>query len=372
EEDFKMKGYNVDTLKEIFTELEFKTLGKRILGDQFNIFSTAPEGVQTDLFGNVTDTVPTVKPKEEIEDETPATGLPAGKNIENTPHHYVAVEGEAAIKELIEKLKGHKEISFDTETTGIDANNCELVGLSFCIKPGEGFYVPCPPDKEATLKIIQFFQPLFDDAGKLWIGQNIKYDLLVMKWYGAEFKGEVFDTMVAHYVIEPEGRRNMDLLSAQFLGYEPVHIEDLIGKKGKNQGTMRDVELDIIKEYAVEDADITLQLKNSFEPLLQKKEVKKVFDEVETPLVKVLTDMEYQGVRVDMEFLNEYSKELEKEALIREKSVYEQAGVRFNLASPKQLGEVLFEKLQLDPKAKKTKGGQYATGEDVLLKLANS
>src|SRR5690606_7859424 len=187
-----------------------------------------------------------------------------------------------------------------------------------------------------------------------------------------EFKGEVFDTMVAHYVIEPEGRRNMDLLSAQFLGYEPVHIEDLIGKKGKNQGTMRDVELDIIKEYAVEDADITLQLKNSFEPLLQKKEVKKVFDEVETPLVKVLTDMEYQGVRVDMEFLNEYSKELEKEALIREKSVYEQAGVRFNLASHKQLGEVLFEKLQLDPKAKKTKGGQYATGEDVLLKLANS
>ena len=373
EEDFRMKGYNVDILKEIFTELEFKTLGKRILGDQFNIFSTAPEGVQTDLFGNIIGTQITVKPKEETEeDETPATGLPAGKNIHNTPHNYLVVEGADAIWDLVEKLKPVKEISFDTETTGIDANNCELVGLSFCITPGEGYYVPCPPDKTDATRVVEMFKPIFDDAGKVWIGQNIKYDLLVLKWYGMEFTGEVFDTMVAHYVIEPEGRRNMDLLSAQFLGYEPIHIEELIGKKGKGQGTMRDVELDLIKEYAVEDADITLQLKNSFQPLLEKKQVKKVFDEVETPLIKVLTDMEFQGVKVDMEFLNEYSKELEKEALIREKSVYEQAGVRFNLASPKQLGEVLFEKLQLDPKAKKTKGGQYATGEDVLLKLANS
>ena len=372
EEDFRMKGYNVDILKEIFTELEFKTLGKRILGDQFNIFSTVPEGVQTDLFGNITGTPATVKSTEETEDETVVTGLPAGKNINNTPHNYMVVEGVDATRELLEKLKPVKEISFDTETTGIDANNCELVGLSFCIKPGEGYYVPCPPDKAEATRIVELFKPIFGDAGKIWIGQNIKYDLLVLKWYGIEFTGQVFDTMVAHYVIEPEGRRNMDLLSAQFLGYEPIHIEELIGKKGKGQGTMRDVELELIKEYAVEDADITLQLKNSFEPLLEKKQVKKVFDEVETPLVKVLTDMEFQGVKVDMEFLNEYSKELEKEALIREKSVYEQAGVRFNLASPKQLGEVLFEKLQLDPKAKKTKGGQYATGEDVLLKLANS
>ncbi len=372
EEDFRIKEYNVDVLKEVFTELEFKTLGKRILGDQFNIFSTAPEGVQTDLFGNITGTQVAVKPKEEIEEDTPATGLPAGKNINNTTHNYLVIEGDDAIRELVEKLKPFKEISFDTETTGIDANNCELVGLSFCVTPGEGYYVPCPPDKTDATRIVEMFRPVFDDASKVWIGQNIKYDLLVLKWYGIEFKGEVFDTMVAHYVIEPEGRRNMDLLSAQFLGYEPIHIEELIGKKGKGQGTMRDVDLDLIKEYAVEDADITLQLKNSFQPLLDKKDVKKVFEEVETPLVKVLTDMEFQGVKVDMEFLNEYSKELEKEALIREKSVYEQAGVRFNLASPKQLGEVLFEKLQLDPKAKKTKGGQYATGEDVLLKLANS
>ena len=177
--------------------------------------------------------------------------------------------------------------------------------------------------------------------------------------------------MLAHYLIEPEGRRSMDLLSAQYLGYEPVHIEELIGKKGKSQGSMRDVELEKIKEYAAEDADITLQLKHVFVPLLQEKEVAQVFEKVENPLVRVLTDMEFEGVKIDVPFLQDYSKELETEATRCEESVYAQAGVRFNLASPKQLGEVLFEKLKLDPKAKKTKTGQYATGEDVLLKLAS-
>ena len=193
----------------------------------------------------------------------------------------------------------------------------------------------------------------------------------MLKWYGVELKGKVFDTMLAHYVIESEGRRNMDMLSAQYLSYQPISIEELIGKKGKNQGTMRDVELEKIKEYAVEDADITLQLKNVFTPLLKRKEVEKVFEEVESPLVKVLADMEYEGVKVDMDFLNQYSKELETEAKRCEESVYSQAGVRFNLSSPKQLGEVLFEKLQLDAKGRKTKGGQYSTGEDVLLKLSH-
>jgi DNA polymerase-1 len=176
---------------------------------------------------------------------------------------------------------------------------------------------------------------------------------------------------VAHYVIEPEGRRNMDLLSAQFLGYEPVHIEELIGKKGKGQGTMRDVELEKIKEYAAEDADITLQLYNAFVPLLKEKKVQTVFDEVETPLVKVLTNVEFEGVKIDVDFLKEYSVQLEQEAKRSEESVYEQAGIRFNLSSPQQLGKVLFETLQLDPKARKTKTGQYATGEDVLMKLAH-
>ena len=186
-----------------------------------------------------------------------------------------------------------------------------------------------------------------------------------------EIKGKIFDTMLAHYVIDPEGKRNMDLLSAQYLGYDPVHIEELIGKKGKGQGNMRDVAIEKISEYAAEDADITLQLKNKFYPLLDSKSVRKVFEEVENPLVKVLADMEFEGIRVDMDFLKEYSKELEKQAATAEENVYREAGVRFNLSSPKQLGEVLFDKLKLDPKAKKTKTGQYATGEDVLLKLAH-
>ena len=193
----------------------------------------------------------------------------------------------------------------------------------------------------------------------------------MLKWYGFELKGNVYDTMLAHYVIEPEGRRSMDLLSSQYLNYEPVHIDELIGKKGVGQGTMRDVEVEKVKEYAAEDADITLQLKKVFEPLVTSKEVERVLETAENPLVKVLTDMEFEGVRIDMNFLKEYSVELEKDAKIFENNVYEQAGVRFNLASPKQLGEVLFDKLKLDPKAKKTKTGQYATGEDVLQKLSH-
>lgn len=211
---------------------------------------------------------------------------------------------------------------------------------------------------------------MFEDEGKTWIGQNLKYDLLVMKWYEVEFKGKIFDTMLAHYVIDPDGKRSMDVLSEKYLGYEPIHIEELIGKKGKSQGTMRDVELEKITDYAAEDADITLQLKEVFEPMLLKKEVRKVFEEVENPLVPVLTAMEFEGVKIDVDFLNAYSKELEKDAATAEKKVFEMADVRFNLASPKQLGEVLFDKLKLDTSAKKTKTGQYQTGEEVLQKLA--
>src|SRR5882762_7109058 len=243
--------------------------------------------------------------------------------------------------------------------------------MSFSIQPGEAWFVPCSKDQEVTKKTLELFRPLWDKADITWIGQNLKYDWLILRWYGVEPKGPVFDTMLAHYVIEPEGKRSMDILSAQYLGYEPVPIEDLIGKKGKGQGNMRDVELEKIKDYAAEDADITLQLKQALLPLLKTKAVEKVFYEVENPLVKVLTAMEFEGIKVDMDFLQEYSKELEKDARNAEEKVYTQAGERFNLASPKQLGEVLFEKLKLDPKAKKTKTGQYATGEDVLLKLAN-
>jgi DNA polymerase-1 len=369
EEDFRIKAYNVEALKEIFNDLEFKSLGRRILGEKYSVYAVGGGTVvQTDMFSNAMEQ-PLPKP-EEITKQEEKPAIVADKNINNTPHNYVAVEGEAGIKELVKKLSQQKEISFDTETTGIDANNAELVGLSFCLAPGECFYVPVPVDNVEASIILNHFTDVFNDESKVWVGQNIKYDLLVLKWYGIELKGKVFDTMLAHYVIESEGRRNMDMLSAQYLGYQPISLDDLVGK-GKTKGTMRDVEIEKITEYAGEDADITLQLKNIFTPLLKSKEVEKVFEEVETPLVKVLTDMEYEGVKVDMNFLNQYSKELEIEAKRCEESVYSQAGVRFNLASPKQLGEVLFEKLQLDAKAKKTKGGQYSTGEDVLLKLAH-
>jgi DNA polymerase I len=398
EEDFRLKDWNKEKLKDAFADLEFKTLGKRILGDEFNVFTKAPEGVQADLFGNAVAPQAPAKQKKEtppaatietdlfgniIEpkgEEKPVVatnefsdeaGMRVEKNINNVSHKYEAVTTDAAITKLVTELKKHTEICFDTETTGIDANDAELVGLSFSVTPGEAWYIPCPPDQKRTNEILALFATLFNDEKKVWIGQNIKYDMLMLKWYGIEMKGKLFDTMLAHYVIEPDGKRGMDILSAKYLGYEPVHIEELIGKKGKTQGNMRDVELDKIKDYAAEDADITLQLKNVFEPLLKKNEVEKLFNEVENPLVKVLTAMEYEGVRIDEEFLNDYSKELEKDAKKCEEAVYKAAEVRFNLASPKQLGEVLFDKLKLDPKAKKTKTGQYATGEDVLLKLAS-
>ena len=368
EESFRVKAYNVEMLKDIFSELEFKTLGKRILGDEYNVFVVEKTVVQTDLFGNAMD-IPIPKPQEEkAAEEKP--GLAADKNINNTPHNYVLVNGDDEIRKLVNTLSSFKEISFDTETTSIDANEADLVGLSFSVIQAEGYYVPCPDDEQQTRHILSLFDRLFSDPSITWVGQNAKYDLLVLKWYGVTVHGKIFDTMLAHYVIESEGRRNMDVLSAQYLGYLPVSITELIGKKGKGQGNMREVDVEKVKEYAVEDADITLQLKHVFTPHLAARQVKRVFDEVESPLVKVLTDMEYEGVNVDMDFLQLYSKELETEAAKCETTVYEQAGIKFNLASPKQLGEVLFEKMQIGTKIKKTRGGQLSTSEDVLLKLA--
>ncbi len=412
EEDFRLKDWNKEILNDIFGRLEFKTMAKRILGDASEPGYSAPENAQRDLFGN--EVRPTTGKKKSAgpaggagatggtgageaqtlekleeastrleaavergeeeggEEPAPETAAPPQtKCLANTPHVYEAVVGEEAIKQLIQKLSAYKEICFDTETTGIDANDVDIVGMSFSVKPGEAWYIPCPPDRESAQKVVDAFRPLFDEPSIVWVGQNLKYDLLVLKWYGVTPKGQLFDTMLAHYVVEPEGKRGMDQLSAQYLGYEPVHIEELIGKKGKGQGNMRDVELEKIKEYAAEDADITLQLKHVFLPQLKDKNVEKVFYEVENPLVKVLTDMEFEGIKVDTGFLLEYSKELEREARQAEEKVYTQAGERFNLASPKQLGEILFERMKLDPKAKKTKTGQYATGEDVLLKLAS-
>ena len=411
EEDYKLSEKNIPALTEIFNLLEFKTLGKRILGGDFEEKTRTAsdekkkmdnDEVQTDLFGNeVKSKKPIVKTKtivldsetgtqsvlepndepgntgydtaddEEVESDLPK--LIANKNIENTPHVYETIVGDQAIESFIKKISAKKEICIDTETTGIDANNVQLVGLSFSNTTHSGYYLPVANDgdgPDGAKHILEKLKPLFEDETITWIGQNLKYDFLVLKWYDVLLKGKTFDTMLAHYVIEPEGRRSMDILSEQFLGYAPVSIENLIGKKGKNQGTMRDVPLDQITEYAAEDADITYQLKECFEPLLTKREVKRVFEEVENPLMQVLVDMEFEGVKVDEQFLNEYSKVLEADIKISEERVFEQAGVRFNLASPKQLGEVLFDILKIDPKAKKTKTGQYATGEDVLAKLA--
>jgi len=375
EEDFRLKEWNREQLKEIFSSLEFKTLGKRLLGDDFVVATPArfvvdkpqPQGVQTDLFGNII-AAPSTTPSPTRDEET--LPVSADKNISSTPHHYHLVSGKRAISALVEQLKAHQEICFDTETTNIDANLAELVGLSFSVTPGEAWYVPCPADQAETRDLLQQFAPLFSDATKIWIGHNIKYDLLVLKWYGIEPAGSLYDTMLAHYVFEPEGKRSMDDLSEKFLGYVPVPIEELIGKKGKHQLTMRDAEVEKVKEYAGEDADITLQLKQQFVSRVEKAGLLRVLQEVELPLIRVLTDMEYEGITIDKEFLQEYSVTLEKEAKIAEEAVYKEAGVRFNLASPKQLGEVLFDKLQLDPDAKKTKTGQYQTGEDILTKLA--
>jgi DNA polymerase-1 len=366
EEDFRLKEWNKEALKEIFTELEFKTVIKRLLGEEPSDVPGARKaqaGVQTDLFGNAmpTDSVPAIESGSVIQPT---------KNAGNTPHNYELVESEGELQILLDALRRNNEVSFDTETTGIDANNAELVGLSFSIAPATGWYVPVPPGMEGAKNVLRAFEPFFSDSNRTWVGHNIKYDMLILKWYGMEVRGKLFDTMLAHYVIEPEGKRNMDWLSAKYLGYEPIHIEELIGKKGKGQGTMRDVELEKIKEYAAEDADITLQFKGVFEPMLEQYKVREVFETVEVPLVPVLVDMEHEGVKIDMNFLGEYSKVLDEEARRHEEAVYEAAGVRFNIGSPKQLGEILFEKLNLDPKAKKTKTGQYATGEDVLSKLA--
>ncbi len=381
EENFRIKEINKEALKEVFAELEFRTLGKRILGEEIEIAAPAgnaqkstskgqSENMQMDLFGNIIEQPAGARSANTYEEESPTIHATADKNINNSPHNYMLADTTEDIEKLLSVLAQSTEICFDTETTGIDANTAELVGLSFSVNPGEGYYVPCSADQTETHKRLKLFESLFNDVSKTWVGQNLKYDMLILKWYGYELKGNIFDTMLAHYVIEPEGKRGMDDLSIKYLGYEPVHIEELIGKKGKGQGNMRQVEFDKIKDYAAEDADITLQLKHSFVPLLKKKEVEKVFYEVENPLVKVLTAMEFEGIRIDQDFLNEYSKELEREAKLAEESVYSQAGVRFNLASPKQLGEVLFDKMKIDPKAKKTKTGQYATGEEVLLKLA--
>ncbi len=364
EEDFRVKESNKPMLKEIFAELEFKALGRRVFGEEI-------PSVQTDLFTSVSKPAeaPSQKDAEFVEEEV-AGVIVASQNIKNTKHDYKLAQTDEAIRELVRTLCDKTEICIGSEISTFDPNNAELVGLSFSFEPGNGWYVPFPVnDQDETKRLLDFFEPLFENPFINWVGHNLKQDVLLLKWYNIELKGTTFDTMLAHYVIDPEGKRNIDMLSAQFLGYETISTESLTGK-GKAQLSMQDLPTEKVYDYASEDADITLRLKHAFTPVLQAKEVEQVFLEVENPLMRVLADMEFEGIRVDTSFLNEYSKELDREAKTSEEKVYEHAGIRFNLSSPRQLGEVLFEKLKLDPKAKKTKTGQYATGEDVLSKLA--
>jgi DNA polymerase I len=369
EAGLEMCAPSKDLLEPLFAELEFRTLGRRVFGDDFSITETRAVSIQTDLFGEPVSAGRTTMTLD-IQDIAEPENVAPPKNINSVPHEYHLAETPEKRAALIATLKRQKSICFDTETTGTDANNCELVGLSFAIKHGEAWYVPVPVDQKETQAIVDEFKPVLEDSAIGKTGQNIKYDILVLKWYGVDLKGDLFDTMLAHYIIDPDTRHNMDILSENYLGYKPVSITELIGAKGKNQGSMRDVEFEKIKEYAAEDADITLQLRSVFEPKLKEVEGEKLVNEIEYPLIYVLADMEYEGVRIDHNILAVISKELETDVIKLEKMVYEKAGVRFNIASPKQLGEVLFEKLMLDPKAKKTKTGQYQTGEDVLLSLA--
>jgi DNA polymerase-1 len=375
EEDFSLSEWNKEALAEVFNELEFRTLGKRILGQDFQVGSVAKADTQIDLFGNAVASKVDSKKANDVQQDLFSQEIINHKTIHDVEHSYKLIATSEERLALISHLTSHishlNEVCFDTETTGLDANTCELVGMSFAVKAHEAYYIPLSENREECISVLNEFNDLFKNENTVWIGQNTKYDLLVLKNYGFELAGKLFDTMLAHYCFEPDGKRSMDMLSENYLQYKPVSIEELIGKKGKGQGTMRDVELEKIKEYAAEDADITLQLKQKFTDLLKEKDVEKVFNEVDSPLIKVLLDMEFEGIKVDTDFLNKYSVVLEKLAKESEELVYKEAGVRFNLASPKQLGEVLFEKLKLDPKAKKTKTGQYATGEEVLAKLAS-
>jgi DNA polymerase-1 len=360
---------NRDVLETLFAELEFRTLGKRVFGDEFNVNETKASGAvngQMDMFASSVPSESAPAPVDPFSGKTPIA-----KNISNTEHNYMLIDTPQKRKELAELLSKQIRFCFDTETTCLDANDCELVGLSFSIKPGEAWYVPLSADQSECQTCVDDFKAVFENPAIAKIGQNLKYDILVLNWYGIRVRGELFDTMLAHYLIDPDSRHNMDLLAENYLNYSPVNITSLIGPKGKSQGNMRDAEIDKIKEYAAEDADITLQLKDVFEPILEGVNAIKLAREIENPLIYVLADIEREGVRIDEQALLEFSEVLRTDIKQLETSIYEKAGVKFNIASPKQLGEVLFDKLQLDPQAKKTKTGQYQTGEDVLARLAN-
>ncbi|MCO6148059.1 DNA polymerase I [Flavobacterium sp. NRK1] len=374
EKDFELTKPDTEKVEILFNELEF-----RRMADQFHKLFDENEEADTPASNGYAPTKTIVKNEQQFSLFGEGAADPAAittstgfyNTLENTDHFYQAVQGNMAISLLMRDLMKQTSVSFDTETTGINALTAELVGLSFSWEKGKGFYVPVPADLEEAQQVVNMFIPFFENEAIEKVGQNLKYDFEVLAQYGVTVKGRIFDTMIAHYLINPDMRHGMDVLAETYLKYSPVPIESLIGKKGKGQKSMRDIEIDLIKEYAVEDADITLQLKEVFAPLLEETDTRKLFDEIEIPLMPVLAAMEQEGINLDTQYLKELSAELSGDIKRLEQKIYETAGESFNLASPKQLGEVLFDKLKIGgAKQKKTKTGQYATGEEVLSYLA--
>jgi len=362
-------------LEPLLDELEFRTLRKRILGENSPAPSAEPkvapkkDANQMDMFA-VSAAPQTNEVSKSIDESVSEPANFIFNNLQNTKHQYHLIQGEAAIKSLIGFLARQSSFCFDTETTSLSVVEAELVGMSFAYRKAEAFYVPFPENKEECQKQVDLFKEIFANETIQKIAQNIKYDMSVLANYGIEIKGDIYDTMLAHYLIEPEKRHNMDAMAMSYLNYEPMSIESLIGKKGIKQGNMRDADVMAVKEYAAEDADITLQLK----PILDQKLTSNpkaitLLKDVEMPLSRVLSSIEREGVNLDIPFLKEMSKVLEVDSKAVQQKIYEAAGQEFNIASPKQLGEILFEKLKLDPKAKKTKTGQYMTGEEILSKM---
>ena len=356
-DEFKVSEPNEEQLTQILEELEFKTLAAKILKKPEKV--SKPVNGQLDLFA-------------EFAPESQGVSKNTQKNdIKSSTHHYQLIETEDEIRRIIEYFGSKQILSLDTETTSTNPIEAELVGLSFSVEEHEAFYVPVPADRTEAQKTVDLFRPLYENPYILKVGQNLKYDLEVLRNYGIELKGPMWDTMIAHYLIQPELRHNMDYMAEIYLDYQTIHIDELIGPKGKGQRSMRDLSPTLVYEYACEDADITLQLKNKLEPELKRLDAERLFYDIEMPLMPVLAEMEMNGVCLDTQSLAETSKQFTTRMNEIEQRIYELAGQQFNIASPKQVGEILFDKLKIVEKAKKTKTGQYVTSEEVLQQLKN-
>lgn len=354
-DDLKVESPDEAKLDQIFTELEFNSFRKRMLNKAEKKQKT--DNLQLDFFA-----------------ENPTDGPSVAENanfetLKTTPHEYQLIETEEEARRLYDFFRTNKILSLDTETTSTNAIEAELVGLSFAVEERKAFYVAIPANREEALKIVAIFKPLYEDPEILKVGQNIKYDIEVLRHYGVEVAGPMFDTMIAHYLLQPELRHNMDYMAEVYLGYRTVHIEELIGPRGRNQKNMRDLSPTDIYEYACEDADITLRLKNVLEPKLDEAGVARLFRDIEMPLVDVLADMELNGVCLDTEALHETSEVFNKRMTAIEQHIYELAGEQFNISSPRQVGDILFGKMKIVDKPKKTKTGQFVTSEEVLQQL---